>query len=288
MDYTADTGKYINEMYDAQKESKLRSLENAYNSNVQTAQDAADKVGKTYNDSANALGANYEVTRANTNRQAAMNGLNTGTGSQIELAQGNAYQNNMADLRRAQAEAQGQADRAVDNIKMQYQTDVANALNANDAERAAALLGEYKQNYANQLSQAANLAKYGDFSGYRGIYDEQQITNMQRAWAAQNPDLAYNTQQISADDYRNLTGYYPKGYTPYSGGGNKPVKPEPETPVDTEKFTSSQALNLIENNPRTAGTAEGRIAGIEAMYEAGNIDKKQRNDLIYAIKNSSK
>ena len=42
---------------------------------------------------------------------------------------------------------------------------------------------------------------------------------MAARWKAQNPDLAYNTGRMSAEEYKAVTGKYPKGYTaPRSGG----------------------------------------------------------------------
>lgn len=61
-------------------------------------------------------------------------------------------------------------------------------------------------------------------------------------------------------------------YDKYLGGG-------------TDKYTSSKAIN---NAVGVGSSVNDRVLAIEAMYEAGNITLKQKNDLIYALKNPSK
>ena len=61
-------------------------------------------------------------------------------------------------------------------------------------------------------------------------------------------------------------------YDKYLGGG-------------TEKYTSSKAIN---NAVGVGSSVNDRVLALEAMYEAGNITLKQKNDLIYALKNPSK
>lgn len=56
-------------------------------------------------------------------------------------------------------------------------------------------------------------------------------------------------------------------------------------PGGTEKYTSSKAIN---NAVGVGSSVNDRVLAIEAMYEAGNITLKQKNDLIYALKNPSK
>ena len=73
--------------------------------------------------------------------------------------------------------------------------------------------------YSRQLAHAQELAQYGDFSGYEGLYSPEQIEAMLRTWIAANPDLAYNNGTISADQYKEITGKYPKGYKKPGGGG---------------------------------------------------------------------
>lgn len=54
---------------------------------------------------------------------------------------------------------------------------------------------------------------------------------------------------------------------------------------DNARYSSSTALNLATTNARTTS---GQVMALEAMYENGNITKKQYSDLVYAVKNPGK
>lgn len=211
----------LNQMYDASKNAQMAQLESAYNQNMSNAQAAYNQINPAYQQKANDLAVQYERNRRNANIQAAGNGLNTGTASQMALAQNSAYQRDYGNLRTAQQNALNEAQRGMNDLTAAYNSNVAAAGAQNDFERSRALLDQYKSNYQNQLTLAANLAKYGDFSGYEGIYDSAQLKTMKNNWIAANPDMAYRTGAISAKKYKKLTGSYPAGYTvPSTGGGD--------------------------------------------------------------------
>lgn len=217
--YNTDRAGAINQMYDAQKQNQLSQLESAYNQSKSAAQAAADKINPTYQQKANDLAVQYERNRRNFNQQAAGNGINTGTASQAALAQNSMYQRDYGRLRTAEADAQAEANRGLADLEAQYQSNIKAAVAENDYNRAAALLKEYNDRYSRDLQQAQTLAGFGDFSGYANIYGDQQATNMFNTWKASNPDLAYRTGRIDADEYFRMTGKYPAGYTPPSTGG---------------------------------------------------------------------
>ena len=216
---TSGQGQAINDLYDAKKQSQLTQLESAYQASRAEAEAARDKLPGQYQQQANDLSAQYERNRRNFNIQAAGAGLNTGTASQAALAQNSAYQRDMGALRTAQADAMTEADRGIAELERQYQANVSSAIADNDYQRAQALLNEYNNGYTRDLNTARTLAAYGDFSGYAGLYGQDTANNMAALWKAQNPDLAYNTGRMSAEEYKAVTGKYPKGYTaPRSGG----------------------------------------------------------------------
>lgn len=219
-DYSQYSKEAINGIYDAQKTQKLNALESAYNQNLSTAEAARDKIGGAYQTQQNNLANTYERTRKNSNEMAAANGINTGAGTQAQLMQRSEYQRDSANIGKAEANAMNDAERGITDLKTQYQNAVVQANAENDYQRSTALLQQYKDEYNKGLDQAKTLAAYGDFSGYANIYGQAQADNMKKAWVASNPDLAYNTGSVSAEEYRNITGVYPKGYVPaYSGGG---------------------------------------------------------------------
>lgn len=216
--YDDDRTKQINDMYDAQKASTMAGLESAYNQNMSNAQAAKEQINPTNQQSANDVSAAYERTRRNNNQMAAANGLNTGAAGQQAVAQSNAYMNSLGKVRTAQANALNAADRGMADMEAQYKMQVAQALANNDYQRAAALFDEIQNQYARSQDRAKILAGYGDFSGYAELYGEDAANQMSTIWNTQNPDLAYQLGRISGEQYFNLTGKYPIGYTPAGGG----------------------------------------------------------------------
>ena len=210
---TSGQGQAINDLYDAKKQSQLTQLESAYQASKSEAEAARDKLPGQYQQQANDLAAQYERNRRNFNLQAEASGLNTGAASQAALAQNSAYQRDMGNLRTSQAEAMTEADRGIAELERQYQANVSSAIADNDYQRAQALLNEYNNGYTRDLNTAKTLAAYGDFSGYAGLYGQDTANNMAALWKAQNPDLAYNTGRMSAEEYKAITGKYPAGYT---------------------------------------------------------------------------
>ena len=68
---------------------------------------------------------------------------------------------------------------------------------------------------------ASDLGSYGDFSGYAELYGEDAAKQMAMTWATPNPLPAYLNGTITADQYYEITGEYPRGYdVPGSGGGS--------------------------------------------------------------------
>lgn len=238
-------------------DKNLATLANAYQQNMSDAEAYREGISPRYQESMNALGAEYERQRRNNNMQAAVNGINTGAGSQMALGQSMAYQKNQGNLARSENEALNEADRGINDLnrdytnrqamldteytnnvdrlnreyanqqatygttyqnnlldlKTNYQNKIAEAAANNDYQLAAALLDEYGAQYDRTMQQAEQLAQFGDFSMYASIYGIDAAQEMERMWSMQNPDLAYNLGRMTADEYFNLTGKYPSGYT---------------------------------------------------------------------------
>ena len=229
--FVADNTANINAMYDANQQSKLTGLESAYTQNLSDAQAQKQTIDQNYNRAANDLAVQYERNRMNNNLQAQMNGLNVGTGSQMALALGSEYNRDFGNLRGQQAAAQVEQDRQINNIESQYRLAVQQAIADNDLARAAALVDE-ANNKVNQLTNAyqlqqqdlgnaaALLASAGDFSGYADMLGltPDQTGLLQTQWTVQNPDLAYQSGLITPQQYKSITGKYPRGVGGGSGG----------------------------------------------------------------------
>lgn len=285
--YDDDRTKQINDMYDAQKASTMAELEGAYNQNLSKAQAAKEQINPTYQKSANDVSAAYGRTRQNNNQMAAANGLNTGAASQQAVSQSNAYMNALGQVRTAQANALNAADRGMADMEAQYKMQVAQALANNDYQRAAALFDESQNQYARSQDRAKILAGYGDFSGYAGLYGQEAADQMTSIWNTQNPDLAYQLGRISGDEYYNITGKYPIGYTPAGGGYSGGVSGTHDgelyidgKPVSVEEYMrryygkgseGSSGSEDSEANPNGSLSAEDAMMRARAdAYKAGN------------------
>ena len=215
--YNTARTEAINQMYDAQKAAREQELKSAYEQSLSAQQQAQDKIAPQYQRAANDLGAQYERNRLNFARQAAASGINTGTAAQESLARAGQYQRDFGALRTSESEAQADAERAKAELLAKYQSSVQSALAENDYNRAGALLNEYNNAYQRDLQNAQIAAQYGDFSLFSTLYGQEQADAMLALWKAQNPDLAYNTGRITADEYYVMTGRRPAGWTATGG-----------------------------------------------------------------------
>lgn len=206
----------INNMYDSYANAQKTNLEAAYNQNLSNLEANRTKIAQQYQQQRNANAVNFERTRRNFNQQAMMNGINTGAGSQANLALGNQYQQSAASIGAAEAGANTELERSIADLKVKYEADVNEAIAKNDYNRAAALLDEYNNAYSQAMTKAQALAQYGDFSGYSELYGADAARQMSATWEIQNPLLAYNLGRISAARYKQITGANPPGFK--SGG----------------------------------------------------------------------
>ena len=191
-----DYSNEINAMYDAQKQSQLSQLEGAYNQNVSTMQGEKAKIAPLYNTQANDLATQYERTRRNNNFRADLNGLNTGTASQMDLAQQGNYLKGYGQLRASQAEAERAVDQRIADLEIDYKNAVAQAIASNDYQRATALLDEYKRRDA----EAKDESRYQ----YQIRTAEQQYQDKMAQQALENQrymtEWEYNTNRQAEQD----------------------------------------------------------------------------------------
>lgn len=208
----SDRANAIGTMYDKNIESQKVDLMNAYNKNMSTAEAQKENISKNYDQQRNDLSAQYEKNRRNNNMQAANNGLNTGAGSQAQLAQSNAYLGNLSRLGASEATQQSEADRNIANLKINLQNDMAKASAAGEYQKAAAMLDEYQQQYTRAQTEAKELATFGDFSGWAKIVGPEEAAKMQQSWGMQNPDMAVAQGIITEDQYFDMTGKHSNNY----------------------------------------------------------------------------
>lgn len=232
----------IRSLYEQALQNSLAGMRTAYDQNMSDAQAARDQISPQYQRSMNALSAEYERQRRNNNMQAAANGLNTGAGSQMALAQSANYQANQAGLSARENEALNEANRRIGDLQRNYQNAIAEATANNNYKLAASLLDEYQNAYKRQMDientnyqraqqidqqnytrswnedereysrgvdEANRKAQYGDFSGYAALYGDDAARLMEQTWAMQNPYQAWASGKLSAEDFYAITGKLP-------------------------------------------------------------------------------
>lgn len=295
----------VNKTYDAANNASMAALENAYNQSKAQTEAAAQKIPATYQAQANSIAAQAERNRQAFNESAGAAGLNVGTGSQAALAQNNQLQNDLTAIRTAEANAKQDLDNQLNQLHTAYQGNIAEALANNEYERANQLLQEYRQAatsavsvaqtqasidrqneqtaYNRAASDAATLAKYGDFSGYAALgYTAAQIAAMRKMWELQNPDLAKAMGSVG-NGTTGGTGngnYNPGSYSPTGSTGDGDMLTYQEVDAYLEEYRvegESKATVLAEINQAlkdgdiSASTAAALINkwDNDGLYQAG-------------------
>jgi len=196
----------INNLYDRQAQAQAANLKTEYDRNLSDAQAAAKKIAPQYQTQANTLAGQYEQRRRNANLAAMTSGLGSGTGLQQQNAMRNAFVDQYGALRGQEAGAINDANQKIADLTRAYGDAQAKLRADTEAKRDQSLIEAYNQNMNRQDTQAATLAKYGDFDAYRQLYGEAQANQMRNVWISQNPDIAFRSGMITADEYKKLTG----------------------------------------------------------------------------------
>lgn len=203
-----ESASQINNMYDKQYETQAAGLKADYDRNMSNAQAAADKIAPQYQTQANALTGQFERQRRNANLNAMVSGLGSGTGQQQQNALRNQFVGQYGALRGQEAGAITDANQKIADLTTAYNNALVSARADTDAKRDQELVKAYDTNRTWYETQGQNLASnYGQFGNLKDIYGEAQANQMRNTWIAQNPEVAFRSGMISADDYRKLTGH---------------------------------------------------------------------------------
>ena len=150
---------YINDIYDRQKESTLRTLKSAYDSNVASIDTAKKALDTNSYEAKREVAGDAAITRQRLNEAFAANGLNTGAVGQANLALLNQKAANLSKINLAQQQAQQEYDAQKAALMQTYQAEVKSAIQQNDAQRAQALYAAWKEQQAQANALAAAQAK---------------------------------------------------------------------------------------------------------------------------------
>ena len=235
---------YINDIYDRQKESTLRTLKSAYDSNVASIDTAKKALDTNSYEAKREVTGDAAITRQRLNEAFAANGLNTGAVGQANLALLNqkAANLNKIDLARQQAQQEYDAQKAA--LMQTYQAEVKSAIQQNDAQRAQALYAAWKEQQAK-------------------MYAEEQAKKLAEEQA--KALAAKQTKAASTGSSRKTT------YRRTSSGSRK----------STPKTATDSAYNELVEGLETIGTKDARFAAIEQAYKEGLLTKAGRDGLVY-------
>lgn len=152
---------YINDIYDRQKESTLRTLKSAYDSNVASIDTAKKALDTNSYEAKREAAGDAAITRQRLNEAFAANGLNTGAVGQANLALLNQKAENLNKINLAQQQAQQEYDAQKAALMQTYQAEVKSAIQQNDADRARAIYAAWKEQQAKTYAeeQAKKLAE---------------------------------------------------------------------------------------------------------------------------------
>lgn len=201
-----ESAAQINSLYDKQNEVQANKLRGQFETTLSDKQAELQKIAPAYQTQANTLAANYERQRRNANLGAMTSGLASGTAQQQQMAMANQYGANYGALRGQEAAAINQGNQDIAKLKTDYNNALVDARAETDAKRDQELIKNYNTNRDWYEAQAQNLTNYGNFDQLKGIYGEAQANQMRNVWISQNPEVAFRSGMISADDYRKLTG----------------------------------------------------------------------------------
>lgn len=194
-------------------------LADAYNKNV-TAQTQSTNAGQQAFTTANTdLGIQAGRTQDSMNSYADVRGLNRQPGSQQALSLGLGARTAAGKLQQQQQMALQESQRQQELLKTDYQNQIAKAIAANDYKTAAALYDNFNNQNKWLDQNAAQMASFGNFTGYEQMYGKDQADAMRQFWIGSNPELAYNTGVIDAERYKKITGRNAPDYVPTYGGG---------------------------------------------------------------------
>lgn len=235
---------YINDIYDRQKESTLRTLKSAYDSNVSSIDTAKKALDTNSYEAKREVAGDAAITRQRLNEAFAANGLNTGAVGQANLALLNQKAANLNKIDLAKQQAQQEYDAQKAALMQTYQAEVKSAIQQNDADRARAIYAAWKEQQAK-------------------IYAEEQAKKLAEEQA--KALAAKQTKAASTGSSRKTT------YRRTSSGSRKSA---PETATDS-------AYNELVKGLETIGTKDARFAAIEQAYKEGLLTKAGRDGLVY-------
>lgn len=207
----------INSAFDNSFNTQKQGLQNAYEQNLAGQTQATSAGQQAFDFAKEDLTTQAGRTQRDMNSYADVRGLNRQPGSQQALSLGLAASTAAGRLAQQQQMALEESERQKAMLSTDYNNRVQAAIADRDYKRAAALLDDYNNQNTWLDQNAAQMANFGNFTGYEQIYGPNTAEAMRYFWIGSNPELAYNTGVIDEARYKEITQRTAPGA--YSGGG---------------------------------------------------------------------
>ena len=240
---------YINDIYDRQKESTLRTLKSAYDSNVASIDTAKKALDTNSYEAKREVTGDAAITRQRLNEAFAANGLNTGAVGQANLALLNQKAANLNKIDLAKQQAQQEYDAQKAALMQTYQAEVKSAIQQNDADRAKALYAAWKE----QQAQAKALA------------DAQA-----QVLAAKQTKTASSGSKRSSGSKKNSSGA-----VAWSDGDTKKQPATKASKNDVNNAIRNAQLSGIRRTAIAAGSLEKATAVVQEAIDKGAITQAE-------------
>ena len=246
---------YINDIYDRQKESTLRTLKSAYDSNVASIDTAKKALDTNSYEAKREVTGDAAITRQRLNEAFAANGLNTGAVGQANLALLNQKAANLNKINLAQKQAQQEYDAQKAALMQTYQAEVKSAIQQNDADRARALYAAWKEQQAKTYAeeQAKKLA-------------EEQA----KALAAKQTKSASSGSKKSRGSKKSSSGS-----VAWSDGGTGKQPATKASKNDVNNAIRNAQLSGIRRTAIAAGSLEKATAVVQEAIDKGAITQAE-------------
>ena len=231
---------YINDIYDRQKESTLRTLKSAYDSNVASIDTAKKALDTNSYEAKREAAGDAAITRQRLNEAFAANGLNTGAVGQANLALLNQKAANLNKIDLAKQQAQQEYDAQKAALMQTYQAEVKSAIQQNDADKAKALYAAWKEQQAK-------------------IYAEEQAKKL-----AEEQAKALAAKQAKAPYKRKKRSPEPE------------KQPAPETPKkDVSEAIRNAQLSGIRRSAIATGSKSKALEYVQKAIDNGTITQAE-------------
>lgn len=269
-------------------EKNLAQMANTYQQNLSDAEAYREGISPRYQESMNSLGAEYERQRRNNNMQAAINGLNTGAGSQMALGQSMAYQRNQGNLARSEQEALNEAERGINDLGRDYRNrqEILNneynnnvdRLNREYANQQATYgttyqnnLLDLKTNYQNKIAEAAANNDYQLAAALLDEYGAQYDRTMDQAeQLAEFGDFSMYANIYGEDAAKEMERMW--------GMQN------PDLAYNLGRMTADEYFNLTGKQPNDASSRRGYDTSVFAGYGWVNRNATRGRGIDYAYR----